>query len=79
MWSILPTSTYVPPRLATCLGNRWTLGASDIMFTNPVMSRFFELGQVISTVRGQGIYQPAVDLAIRRVEEGGWVGGLPQH
>lgn len=43
------------------------------MFTNPVMGKFFELGQVISTERGKGIYQPAVDLAIRRVEEGGWV------
>lgn len=38
--------------------DRWTLGAKDIMFTNKYNSRFFSLGQVISTERGGGLNQP---------------------
>ena len=43
------------------------------MFTSPLVSKFFPLGQVIETVRGAGIYQPALDTAIKRVDDGGWV------
>jgi hypothetical protein len=39
-----------------------------------VFSTFFRLGQTIETFRGQGIYQKAVDIAIQKVENGGWVG-----
>ncbi|CAK9780101.1 acyltransferase-domain-containing protein [Cutaneotrichosporon oleaginosum] len=80
MWSVLPTTTYFPfarPRY-TCANNRWTLGASDVMFTNPVLSKFFGLGQVIETVRGGGIYQRGVDDAIRKLEEGGWIHLFPE-
>lgn len=48
------------------------------MFTNPVMSKFFGWGQVIETVRGGGIYQPAVDTAIKRLEQGGHVHIFPE-
>lgn len=75
MWSLLPLSTYSPfarPSY-TCANNRWTLGASDIMFTNKPLSKFFSLGQVIETVRGGGIYQEGVEEAIQKIEEGGWV------
>jgi len=34
---------------------------------------FFRNGQVIETFRGKGIWQPAVDLAIEKVNNGGWV------
>jgi len=44
------------------------------MFTNRLFSRFFENGQVIDTIRGGGIFQPAVDKAIKLVEAGEWVG-----
>jgi hypothetical protein len=47
--------------------------ASDIMFTNPYFSRFFTLGQVIETYRGGGIFQPAVDEAVRLLQSGEWV------
>ncbi|BEI88989.1 uncharacterized protein CcaverHIS019_0203510 [Cutaneotrichosporon cavernicola] len=80
MWSLLPTTTYFPfagPRY-TCANSRWTLGASDIMFTNPTLSKFFGWGQVIETVRGGGIYQLGVDDAIRKIEEGGWVHMFPE-
>ena len=38
-----------------------------------VLSEFFRNGQVIVTFRGKGIWQPAVDLAIEKVNDGGWV------
>jgi hypothetical protein len=47
--------------------------ASDIMFTNPVFSKFFQLGQVIETMRGKGIFQPAIDEAVQLVQDGEWV------
>jgi monolysocardiolipin acyltransferase len=38
-----------------------------------VLSEFFRNGQVIETFRGKGIWQPAIDLAIEKVNDGGWV------
>ncbi|KAI0077991.1 acyltransferase-domain-containing protein [Panus rudis PR-1116 ss-1] len=67
-WGILPTRYFFSTRTT-----RWVLGASDIMFTNPLLSTFFRNGQVIETFRGGGIFQQAVDIAIRKVNEGAWV------
>ncbi|KAG7096684.1 hypothetical protein E1B28_004098 [Marasmius oreades] len=67
-WGILPARYYLKSRFT-----RWTLGASDIMFTNPVFSAFFRKGQVIETFRGKGIYQPAVETAIEKLNQGHWV------
>jgi len=38
-----------------------------------VFSTFFRLGQTIETFRGKGVNQPAVDLAIEKLDQGGWV------
>ncbi|KAI5122408.1 hypothetical protein M0805_002958 [Coniferiporia weirii] len=67
-WGVLPARRYVNLR-----DMRWALGASDIMFTNPAFSAFFRHGQVLETFRGNGIYQPAVDEAIRKLDNGGWI------
>ncbi|KAF8897207.1 acyltransferase-domain-containing protein, partial [Infundibulicybe gibba] len=67
-WGVLPTRCYLSSRTT-----RWALGASDIMFTNPVFSTFFRLGQTLETFRGKGIYQSAVDTAIQKLDQGGWV------
>ncbi|KIK65594.1 hypothetical protein GYMLUDRAFT_158981 [Collybiopsis luxurians FD-317 M1] len=68
-WGILPTKYYLRSSRFT----RWTLGASDIMFTNPVFSTFFRWGQVLETFRGKGIYQPSVDTAIEKLNRGDWI------
>ncbi|KAF8803775.1 hypothetical protein BYT27DRAFT_7108615 [Phlegmacium glaucopus] len=68
IWGMLPAQYYL-----SSMTTRWALGASDIMFTNPVFSTFFSLGQTIETIRGKGIYQAAVDIAIQKVNLGGWV------
>jgi monolysocardiolipin acyltransferase len=45
------------------------------MFTKPWQAKFFELGQVINTERGGGIFQPAIDRAVKLVQDGEWVCG----
>ncbi|KAI6047040.1 acyltransferase-domain-containing protein [Pisolithus marmoratus] len=67
-WGVLPSRCYMNPRTI-----RWVLGASDIMFTNPVFSAFFRNGQVIETFRGEGIFQSALDTAIDKLNQGHWV------
>ncbi|TRM68468.1 acyltransferase-domain-containing protein [Schizophyllum amplum] len=67
-WGVLPLPYLFNSRLM-----RWTLGASDIMFTNPVFSYFFRNGQVLETFRGKGIYQPSVDTAIAKLDRGDWI------
>jgi len=47
--------------------------ARDIMFTNPLFSKFFDLGQVINTERGGGVFQPAIDQAVKLLQDGEWV------
>ncbi|KAJ7122763.1 acyltransferase-domain-containing protein [Mycena epipterygia] len=66
-WGVLPTRYFFQSRTI-----RWTLGASDIMFTNPVFSAFFRSGQVLETFRGNGIYQSSVDTAIDKLNRGNW-------
>jgi monolysocardiolipin acyltransferase len=87
-WGVLPARLHWSSRTT-----RWTLGASDIMFTNPYVNKvsyilsfpelsclpdsafsaFFRAGQVLETFRGRGIYQPAVDTAIEKLDQGQWV------
>ncbi|KDQ11433.1 hypothetical protein BOTBODRAFT_46403 [Botryobasidium botryosum FD-172 SS1] len=72
-WGVLPLSNYFNPDKV-----RWTLGAHDIMFTNSVHSTFFRAGQVIETFRGQGVHQPAIDEAVRKLEAGKWLHIFPE-
>ncbi|KAG2119087.1 acyltransferase-domain-containing protein [Suillus discolor] len=67
-WGTLPIELYLKSNTT-----RWSLGASEIMFTNPLFSAFFRKGQVLETFRGKGIFQPSVDIAIKRLNEGHWV------
>ncbi|KAF8582411.1 acyltransferase-domain-containing protein [Ramaria rubella] len=72
-WGILPSSHFTRARPM-----RWSLGASDICFTNPLFSEFFRQGQVLETFRGKGIRQEAVDRAIHLLNEGQWVHIFPE-
>ncbi|KAF5322909.1 hypothetical protein D9619_001050 [Psilocybe cf. subviscida] len=68
IWGVLPPRFYLNSRTT-----RWALGASEIMFTNPIFSAFFRLGQTLETFRGKGIYQEAVNTAIQKIDDGHWV------
>lgn len=73
MWGVLPMSSFFNSRQS-----RWTLGARDIMFTRPSHATFFRNGKVIDTIRGVGVYQEALDVAIERLNAGEWVHIFPQ-
>lgn len=73
MWGVLPLSTFRDPKTV-----RWTLGASDMMFTGRLDSWFFRQGQIIETFRGKGIYQKAIDEATKKLDDGRWVHIFPE-
>ncbi|KNZ56627.1 hypothetical protein VP01_2361g5 [Puccinia sorghi] len=71
VWGMMPFRTYFETSKV-----RWTLGAADILFTNRWISPLFQNGQVIKTVRGAGIYQPAMELALEKLDDSQWVGRI---
>jgi len=64
--------------LRTSRTMRWVLGAKEIMFTNSFFTFVCSRGKVIPTVRGDGIYQPAVTYSIQRMNAGDWVHIFPE-
>jgi monolysocardiolipin acyltransferase len=47
--------------------------SSDPLPLARLFSAFFSAGQVLDTVRGAGVHQPAVDRAIQLVDTGAWI------
>ncbi|WFD07151.1 Lyso-phosphatidylcholine acyltransferase [Malassezia vespertilionis] len=73
MWGAMPMYTY-----SSAHTTRWSLGASDIIFTNSFFSWFFRKGQTLEVFRGQGIFQSALDNAVLELERGHWVHIFPE-
>jgi monolysocardiolipin acyltransferase len=73
LFGLLSHDIYIQPHRM-----RWTLGSRSICFKNRLRSAFFGRGNVIPTHRGDGIFQPAVDTAIRILNEGGWIHIFPE-
>lgn len=57
---------------------RWSLGAKEIMCTNRLTSFITAHGKVIPTVRGEGIYHPAITYAIKQLNRGQWIHIFPE-
>ncbi|RWR76528.1 tafazzin [Cinnamomum micranthum f. kanehirae] len=57
---------------------RWTLCATDRCFSNPVTSAFFRCVKVLPISRGDGVYQQGLDMAISKLNNGGWVHIFPE-
>ncbi|XP_057961144.1 uncharacterized protein LOC131153106 [Malania oleifera] len=71
--SLLPRSVLFDAHIL-----RWTLCATDRCFTNPVTSAFFRCGKVLPISRGEGVYQKGLDMAVSKLNTGGWVHIFPE-
>ncbi|CAL0302302.1 unnamed protein product [Lupinus luteus] len=75
----LVIASLLPPQVLMDAKNlRWTLCATDRCFKNPVTSAFFRSLKVLPVARGEGIYQKGMDLAILKLNHGGWVHIFPE-
>ncbi|KAI8320224.1 Phospholipid/glycerol acyltransferase, partial [Martensiomyces pterosporus] len=73
IWGVMPARMRWNPDHA-----RWTLGARELLYKNPLLNAFFAFGQTVPTVRGDGIYQLAVEIALRKMNENRWVHVFPE-
>lgn len=57
---------------------RWSLGAEELTFTNPLTSWFFGNGRVIGIRRGEGIWQRGMNVAVDLLRKGHWISIFPE-
>ncbi|KAF9922664.1 hypothetical protein FBU30_007229 [Linnemannia zychae] len=74
LWGALPWKCYKAPTRTI----RYALGAQELCYPNAPVGHFFRFGQIVPIIRGNGIYQPAIDKAINLLRDGRWVHIFPE-
>ncbi|KAF9966558.1 hypothetical protein BGZ70_001967 [Mortierella alpina] len=67
LWGALPWKCYWQPTRTI----RYALGAQELCYPN-------KFGQIVPIIRGNGIYQPAIDKSINLLRSGKWVHIFPE-
>ena len=70
MWGSLPI-TLILSRTHEHI--RWGLGASELLYRDPISSWFFSSGKVLPIHRGQGLDQPGMHQALLALRENQWL------
>lgn len=58
--------------------HRWSAAAAEICFAGRLHALFFSLGKTFPIIRGEGIYQPAMDYAANLMRSGVWMHFFPE-
>ncbi|CAO3572337.1 unnamed protein product [Mortierella alpina] len=74
LWGALPWKCYWQPTRTI----RYALGAQELCYPNKPVGAFFRFGQIVPIIRGNGIYQPAIDKSINLLRSGKWVHIFPE-
>ncbi|KAF9937521.1 hypothetical protein BGZ67_001198 [Mortierella alpina] len=74
LWGALPWKCYWQPTRTI----RYALGAQELCYPNEPVGAFFRFGQIVPIIRGNGIYQPAIDKSINLLRSGKWVHIFPE-
>ncbi|KAF9403846.1 hypothetical protein BGX21_009212 [Mortierella sp. AD011] len=74
LWGTLPWRCYKDPTKTI----RYALGAQELCYPNKPVGAFFRFGQIVPIIRGNGIYQPAIDKSIDLLRTGKWVHIFPE-
>ncbi|KAF9346876.1 hypothetical protein BGX26_001621 [Mortierella sp. AD094] len=74
LWGALPWKCYKDPTKTI----RYALGAQELCYPNKPVGAFFRFGQIVPIIRGNGIYQPAIDKSIDLLRTGKWVHIFPE-
>ncbi|KAJ1531135.1 hypothetical protein HK096_008075, partial [Nowakowskiella sp. JEL0078] len=66
LFSLLPWDVLNPQKI------RWTLGSRRICFSSTPTALFFRAGKAFPTSDGEGIYQGAMEVALKKLNNGEW-------
>ncbi|RMX43820.1 hypothetical protein pdam_00023094 [Pocillopora damicornis] len=74
LWGLLQLKSVLNPSKQI----RWTLGAQELLFSTPFRTFLFSRAKAIPVIRGDGIFQKGVDVAIEQLNKGEWIHVFPE-